>query len=217
MEEVTMDNEADQIDPEFVAMQKVYLALKDLDSAAQNRVLDYVLNRLSITREDWSLERPGSSFSPRALAEETLEAPEKVVEERSDHEEELGGISSVAQKWIRRNGLKDGQLTKLFTLGLDQIDLVAKKVPGQSKRQKMRNIILLTAAASYLGTGTPRVAYDNLKDALTHYNAYDGTNFAAYMKDFGSEVSGSKESGFTLTARGLAEAAELIITMTSTK
>lgn len=81
----------------------------------------------------------------------------------------------------------------------------------------MRSVILLTGAASYLGSGAPRVTHDALKEALGHYNAYDVDNFARYMKDMAGEVSGSKETGYTLTTRGLAAAAEIINELTGAK
>lgn len=35
-------------------------------------------------------------------------------------------------------------------------------------------------------------------------------NFAAHLKSFSSEVGGNKESGYTLTARGLAAATDIV-------
>jgi hypothetical protein len=45
-----------------------------------------------------------------------------------------------------------------------------------------------------------------VKETCMHYGAYDQPNFATYLKEFASEISGSKESGYALTARGLANA-----------
>jgi hypothetical protein len=41
----------DNVDLEIEAMRSVYTALKGLDAPAQNRVLDYVLRRLSLKRK----------------------------------------------------------------------------------------------------------------------------------------------------------------------
>jgi hypothetical protein len=205
-------------DVEFAAMRDVYASLKDLQPDAQDRVLDYVFRRLGLARSKSSDREGGGSFSPRELAEEVKRTgPEDIAEEESTIDDALSGVNSVAQKWIRRNGLTTDQLSELFSLGLDTIDVVARSVPGKSTREKMHNVILLTGAAAYLGTGAARMDSDTLKEALSHYNAYDHKNLATYLKEWASEVSGTRQTGFTLTARGLAGAAELVKEMTTKK
>jgi hypothetical protein len=71
--------------------------------------------------------------------------------------------------------------------------------------------------AAYLGTGVARVSYEQLKEACIHYGAYDGTNFARYLKEFASDAGGGKETGFTLTARGTSGATELIRELLASK
>ena len=206
-----------EVDSEFEAMRSVYLSLRELDVAAQNRVLDYVFQRLGLKRERDAVE-PGASFSPRELAQEMKEGMASPAEDgEAGSDDELAGVSPVALKWIRRNGLTAGQLSSVFSLGLDDIDLVARSVPGKNKKEKMRNVLLLSGAAGYLGTGAARADDDKVREALGHYNAYDGTNFASYMKDLSAEVAGTKGTGYSLTARGLAAAAELIKSMAPAK
>ena len=113
-----------------------------------------------------------------------------------------------------------GQVPKLhdlFSLGIDEIDLVAKHVPGNSKSERLRNVILLKGVAAYLSTGTPRITSEQLKEASLHYNAYDLTNHAKHLKGFAPYVGGTKEAGYTLTARGLAAATELVKGLLSSK
>jgi hypothetical protein len=124
------------------------------------------------------------------------------------------GINSVALKWMRRSGLTPSVLQNIFSLGIEEIDLVANSVPGTNKKERMHSVLLLKGIASYLGTGVARVSYEQLKEACLHYDAYDGANFSAYLKSFAAEVAGSKNAGFTLTARGLTSATELLRTMT---
>ena len=87
---------------------------------------------------------------------------------------------------------------------------MANKVPGKSTRAKMRNVFLLKGVAAYLGGGAPRFAHEKVREACMHYGAYDAPNFSNSVKAFAPEVSGNKESGYTLTARGLVNAAELL-------
>lgn len=206
-------------DPEFNAMRVVFSALKDLDADAQKRVLEYVLRRLAVDTEQLSADRSGNTFSPTQLAREAeeLKSEPAITPTAAATDDEFEGISPVAQRWMRRNGLSPKQLSKLFTLGVDEIDLIAKSVPGKTTKQKMRSVALLTGVAAFLSSGAARVNHQALKEALSHYNAYDVNNFASYLKDMAGEISGSKESGYTLTARGLAAAAEIISEVTASK
>lgn len=196
-------------DQEIGAISAVYDALKKLDTQAQQRVVEYVMRKLN-------LSVMSSDTSARTERDET---PEAVSVEREIHTSdeqsgathgELDGISPVAQKWIRRSGLVAGKLSLIFSLGVDEIDLVAKSVPGKSVRARMLNVVLLKGIAAYLSTGVPRVNLTQLKDACKHYDAYDDNNFYKNLKAFAAEVSGGKEAGYSLTARGFTEATATI-------
>jgi hypothetical protein len=198
------------IDKEISAISAVYEALKYLEPEAQKRVLEYVIEKLSIhvTAETIapSSDTPTAHHVPNESS--SAEPPEKTSPE------ELEGVSPVAQKWMRRNGLSTDRLSSIFSLGVDEIDVVAKTVPGKSMRERMHSVVLLKGIAAYLSTGAPRFGHEQLKEACLHYDAYDATNFARYLKAFAAEVSGSKDSDYTLTARGLAAATDLLKQMT---
>jgi hypothetical protein len=204
-------------DPELEAMVSVYAALKDLPTDAQQRVVDYVFARLGLKgkRDQRDIADVRPSRDP-ILDVHTSDSRDDTDEaDDVDVDDELAGVSAIAQKWIRRNGLSAKQLSAVFSLGLDEIDVVARSVPGGSKREKMRNVLLLTCAAAYLASGAARADDEALRQSLTHYNAYDRSNFSTYMREFAADVSGTKENGYTLTARGLAAAADLIKEMTA--
>jgi hypothetical protein len=116
-----------------------------------------------------------------------------------------------------QSGIEPSKLQQLFSLGIDEIDLVAKNVPGSSKRERLRNVILLKGVAAYLSMGAPRISSEQLKEASLHYNAYDVANHARYIKEFAADVGGTKEAGYTLTARGLTAATELVKELLSSK
>jgi len=198
-------------EPEITALGRVYSALKGLDEDAQRRVLAYVATRLNLA--------PPQGAAPSQLAEpaparRTSTQQETDVEdagdERESAEDDLEGVSLVGKKWIRRNDLDSTQLSKIFSLGVADIDLVAKKAPGRNKKERMRSVFLLKGLAAYLGTGTARFKDDEAREACSHYGAHDPTNFAAYLRSFSPIVSGSKTAGYTLTARGLAEGTDLV-------
>lgn len=210
-------------DAELSAMAAVFNALRSLDEEAQNRVLEYVERRLGMQRTHASIskkyEQPQYAAPEQTRKEERSAIDEKEgasarIEDDQQDDGELEGVSPIARKWMIRNGLEPARVSKLFSLGVDEIDLVAANVPGKSTRDRLHNVILLQGVASYLNSGAPRVENEKLKESMHHYDADVGRNFSAYMKDWASEFSGSRAAGFTLTTRGLNAAKELVKQMT---
>ena len=113
-------------EPEIVAIGEVYAALKNLDGAAQTRVMNYVAQKLNISFEVPLTETYTSDQQSRDLPIGKTEPWAKPVAE-----DDLEGVSPVAKKWMTRNGLKTSQISTIFSLGVDEIDLVAKTVPGK--------------------------------------------------------------------------------------
>ena len=111
---------------------------------------------------------------------------------------------------MQRSGFTVDQLGHLFSLGADEIDLVSKSVPGNSKSARVRSIVILKGLASYLSSGVPRISAEQIKEACLHYDAFDSNNHAKYLKNMSTEVTGGKSSGYSLTARGITAGTELI-------
>lgn len=200
------------IDPEIAAISNVYAALKELEPESQARVLAYVAGKLKIASPLEANQE--ARLDMRDTFNETRR-DERQAERKERDDGDLQGISPVAQKWIARNGLLPKQLSLIFSLGVDEIDLIAKTVPGKGKREKMRSVFLLKGIAAYLSTGAARFTHEQMKEACLHYDAYDANHFADNLKTLSSEISGSKDTGYVLTARGLANATEMVKDMTS--
>jgi hypothetical protein len=194
-------------DPEIRALTNVYTALQELDPEAQQRVLDYVARKLGLERQQPQSSRDVESTEHLRSVESMSHSSNRVEEEIPS---DLEGISPVALKWMRRNALNVDNLGKLFSIGADEIDLVANTVPGTSKNSRLRSVVLLKGIAAYLSTGAARITYEQIKEASLHYDAYDSTNHAKYLKGLAAELSGNKSGGFVLTARGLTAGTELI-------
>lgn len=211
-DQVGNENLHDEDDAELSAMQKVYLALKALPPDGQQRVIDYVCKRLSLSPEQFR-GREASRQEPRQDAAELTEIPPARDSDAIadlDTDDDSDGINPVAQKWLRRNGISTKSLETIFSIAGDEIDLISESVPGGSKKSRMKSVALLANAAAYLASGAARITDEKLREALRHYDAYDPTNFASYLKDLAAEVTGTKENGYTLTPRGLAGAAKLL-------
>jgi hypothetical protein len=194
---------------EIRAIGTVYNALKDLDPTARARVIRYASEMLEIA------VRPAES-NRRDLEDSNASRPIEPVSQVSpiqpelDVETDSDGISAVGLKWMRRSGLESKNLQSLFSLGIDDIDLVAEAVPGSNKKDRMRSVLLLKGIAAYLSSGAARITHEHIKEACLHYDAYDSTNFSKYLKSLSSEISGTKEAGYTLSARGLTAGTDLV-------
>jgi len=199
---------ATEPDPEIVAIGAVYAALEKLSPEAQVRVLNYVAGKLKISAPIPEFDQVSQ---PREI-DETLAPPANAGAPASARAEEDGleGISPVARKWMTRNGLKAQTISTIFSLGGDEIDLVAKTIPGKSKRDRMHSVLLLKGIAAYLASGAARFTHEQLKEACLHYKAYDAANFASYLKSFSAEVTGDKSTAYVLSARGLSNATDIV-------
>jgi hypothetical protein len=197
------------VDPEIVAITQVHSALRNLDPGAQVRVIEYVADKLGVLGQlgastgEHRMRETGPSEGAVEVA--TQLQPNEPTNEAADAD----GINSVAIKWMRRSGVTVQSLSSLFSFG-DDIDLIASKVPGKSKTQRLHSVLLLKGVAAYLASGVPRVTHEQLKETALHYDAFDAPNFATHIKSFAPEIGGTKQSGYTLNARGLAAATELI-------
>lgn len=196
-------------DPEISAISIVHNALRSLDAGAQVRVIHYVAGKLGIggDLELLTTEHPKDTSSSEA---QTLREHEQALASGEGPADPLDGISSVARKWMARSGLNVAHLGEVFSLSGNEIDLISESVSGKSKKKKMLNVILLKGVAAYLGSGVSRVSHQQIKETCLHYDAFDGPNFATNLKHFSADISGSKESGYTLTPRGLAKATNLV-------
>lgn len=227
-------------DRELAALHTVFEALRDLSPDSQGRIIDYVCRRLNLprpagqmgTRElsdvDRSTEIPGDAstkfgredIESDIAAENDLQTGVHSTAQPGTNDEgveTLKGISPVAKKWMARNSFSATELGRLFSLGVDDIDLVVKSLPGTSIRARFREGILLQGIAAYLSGGVARFTHKKLKETLKAYKADPETNITTYMKDVASDVSGSVAGGYTLTTRGFHAATDLVKEMLSPK
>lgn len=207
-------NQATDADQEIQAIGMVHAALKALSPDAQARVIRYVADKLNLALSDVT---SGSHLSSDAGETERAQTVALAADapERTTHQSDQGleGVSPVARKWLVRSGFSAAELSHIFSIGGDEIDLVARTIPGDSIREKMRSVWLLKGVAAYLASGAPRFTYSQLKESCLHYGAYDVNNFARHLKEYASEISGDKAIGLSLTARGLAEATQTVRAM----
>lgn len=123
------------------------------------------------------------------------------------------GLSPRARAWTRQNGLSLEDLQQTFHLEGNDCQLIVSEIPGKANRDRVRNAYLLAGAARLIVTGEPKFDDREARDLCERFGFFDPTNHSKYVKG-GNEFTGSKEKGWTLTAPGLKQAAQLISELT---
>lgn len=123
------------------------------------------------------------------------------------------GLSPRARAWTRQNGLSLEELQQTFHLEGNDCQLIVSEIPGKANRDRVRNAYLLAGAARLIATGEPKFDDREARDLCERFGFFDPTNHSKYVKG-GNEFTGSKDKGWTLTAPGLKQAAQLISELT---
>lgn len=179
------------------AVRNICEMLNAFSTEEKIRILKWSIEKLNIKATDDLL---GTYLNPGSVLNTSVQ---KIASMDS-------GIHESATKWLLRSNLSEDVLEEVFSIGLDEFDVVAKKIPGSSKKERMKNIFILTGVASYLKTGIAKFTHEKVKETCTHYASWDTDNFHRHLKTFIGELKGDKSSGYTLTSKGLSLGSELI-------
>jgi len=123
-----------------------------------------------------------------------------------------GDVASLpmrAQAWLKQNGVDREQLEHVFQIDGDLVELIAV-VPGRTDKERTLNVYILIGIKRMLATGDSSFDDKTARKACKDLGCYNETNHSSYLKDKGNRIAGSKETGWKLTAPGLAEGAALI-------
>ena len=124
-------------------------------------------------------------------------------------DEELGAMSPRVKSWMSQNGISNGELQQVFHIAGGEAEVIAA-IPGRSKKEQTYNAYILAGLGQLLSTGSAAFTDKAARALCESSGCYDSANHAAHLKDKGSEFTGSKEKGWTLTAPGLKRAAEIV-------
>lgn len=124
--------------------------------------------------------------------------------------QELQGVHALAQQWMRKNNVSPEQLEHYFHF--DQGKFLPIALPGSatSKSEQTINAYLTQGLASFLATGDTGFNDADARKFCEKSGCYDSTNHTKIVKGLKNRVSGSKSTGWKLTAPGLTAIAELI-------
>ncbi len=149
------------------------------------------------------------------LAAMTLlgEAPTKIESPRAEQEEleeseDMAALRPRVKTWMRQNDLSISAVQNTFHIENGIAEFIGE-VPGATNKDKVRNAYILTGLSAFLVNGEQRFDDTAARTLCERFGFYDSTNHSKYVKG-GSEFSGSRERGWTLTIPGLKAGAALI-------
>lgn len=125
------------------------------------------------------------------------------------------GLNKKVKTWMARNSVTTEQLQHVFHIDGENVDIIADTSPGKNQKEQAINAYVLTGTAEFLKTGEPKFTDKAGREACKKMGCYGDTNHATYMKKPGNILSGSKDSGWTLTGPGLKAGADLVKALNS--
>jgi predicted XRE-type DNA-binding protein len=130
-----------------------------------------------------------------------------------DNAEDGGGDSELPPKakvWMKQNSLSQAQLDHVFHIEDESVHVIASEIPGKGLKEKTINAFVLTGVSKLLQTGEAKFDDKLARDICKTAGCYSNPNHSTYMKDKGNVLSGSKNTGWALTAPGLKAGADLV-------
>jgi len=128
---------------------------------------------------------------------------------RTKTDGQVAGVSAPGATWIKKHGLASDKVEEHFHVDAGKVTLIGDPI-GNGKREQSINTYLLTGVAALLETGTADFTDQTARDYCHAFGCYDPGNHAATLTHFGNRITGSKKTGWKLTAPGLSAAGALI-------
>lgn len=122
--------------------------------------------------------------------------------------EELS-LPPKAKQWAKQNELTQDMLDLVFHLGNGTAEILAE-APGKSQKEKTINAYILAGVSQFLINGGANFSDRLARDVCVASGCFSSTNHATYLKEKGSDFTGNREAGWTLTSPGLKRGAALI-------
>jgi hypothetical protein len=187
-------------DPELAAMAAVLQVLQPLDPPMQGRVIRWVLEKLEIGDH-----LPiGASRGAQGSLQQDQGVPVAASASSAFR------VPALALAWTRQNGITDPELECTFHQTGEGFSVIARHVPGSSRRERVLNCYLLAGACTLLSTGEANFTDQKARELCEEYGCLDTTNHSKYLGEKSNDFVGSKSKGWSLTAPGKKRVALLI-------
>lgn len=123
-------------------------------------------------------------------------------------------LSPRARGWATQNGLSIDDLQQVFHMENGTVEIITPELPGKSNKEKTYNAYILAGISRLLASDRPNFDDKSARAVCESSGCFDVNNHATYLKNKGNEFTGSKSTGWTLTAPGLKRGAALVRELT---
>ena len=113
-------------------------------------------------------------------------------------------------RWMAQQNVTQDQIDHVFHFNGTDLDFIVSTIPGASNKDRSINIYILVGLRNTLVGKEGRFTDDEARGICTQYGVYDKNNHAKVLNSLKPEITGSKGTGWQLTAPGLAKAALLV-------
>jgi hypothetical protein len=148
------------------------------------------------------------------LGDIQVKAPLQSLDDQLTDESDLGVVAPRTKHWMGQNGISVAEVQQVFHVTDGKAEVIAA-LPGRNKKEQTYSAYVLTGLGQFLVTGNAAFTDKAARSLCEASGCYDSANHAAYLKDRGSEFTGSKEKGWTLTVPGLKRGADLLKELSS--
>lgn len=135
--------------------------------------------------------------------------PSSFAQSEQEPEIELS-VGPSARRWLSHNNLTETQIEQVYFFSDGRVDLIADRVPGQTKKERTVNVYLLIGVRTLLQSEAAVIDDAEAVAFCKRIGAYDKNNHTANRNALGNRATGSRTAGFTLTTPGLDAAATSI-------
>jgi hypothetical protein len=119
-------------------------------------------------------------------------------------------VSPQARAWLNKNSLSDEELENWYDVQQDSATLLTLPGTTSKRSQQTINTYILLGFAAFLGSGDASFRDQDARARCEHFGCYDATNHSKIYKAFGNKITGSKSTGWKLTAPGMSAAKALL-------
>ncbi|MGQ0728129.1 hypothetical protein [Acidovorax sp.] len=140
----------------------------------------------------------------------TGQMAQRLSDQRVDEDPNNSKVHSLAQQWMRKNGLKTEQLEHYFHFDQGHVVPIALLGGATSKREQTINAYITVGIAHFLASGEASFTDADARRFCEQSGCYDGANHAKSITALKNRVTGSKSTGWKLTSPGLTAGADLI-------
>jgi len=152
----------------------------------------------------------GESLMPGASASGPLGAGGRTAGEGGKQDEGPEGLSPKAKNWLKQYGLSMAQVEQVFSISSEAVSVIASQASGTNSKAQTHNAYVLQGVSRFLATGDTSFDDKDARKVCEDLGCFNKGNHSAYMTAKGNILTGSKKTGWKLTAPGLKHGADLV-------